>query len=129
MSDGTTDSNSFTLEIAIYASYRKDGNVGSTWRDPAPLMDRAYWKPGGNEHATQAQRKALGSATNSTAAIVRFMSGRWSASTRQPSASALHEPTGFYLAVDCLAPRRKGERSFAMGRPCTCGALAVVAGA
>jgi hypothetical protein len=64
-----------------------------------------------------------------TAAIVRFMSGRWSASTRQPSASALHEPTGFYLAVDCLAPRRKGERSFAMGRPCTCGALAVVAGA
>jgi len=29
-------------------------------------------------------------------------------------ASPLHELTGFYLAVDCLAPRCSGERSFAV---------------
>jgi hypothetical protein len=29
-------------------------------------------------------------------------------------ASPLHELTGFYLAVDCLAPRCNGERSFAV---------------
>ena len=28
-------------------------------------------------------------------------------------ASPLHELTGFYLAVDCLAPKCNGERSFA----------------
>jgi hypothetical protein len=27
-------------------------------------------------------------------------------------ASPLHELTGFYLAVDCLAPRCNGERTF-----------------
>jgi hypothetical protein len=58
-------------------------------------------------------------------------------------ASPLHALTGFYLAVDCLAPRCNGERSFAMaelatfygrdgtvGRYCAgCGAPAPVAGA
>jgi hypothetical protein len=29
-------------------------------------------------------------------------------------ASPLHERTGFYLAVDCLAPRCNGERTFAV---------------
>ena len=29
-------------------------------------------------------------------------------------ASPLHELTGFHLAVDCLAPRCNGERSFAV---------------
>jgi hypothetical protein len=29
-------------------------------------------------------------------------------------ASPLHELTGFCLAVDCLAPRCSGERSFAV---------------
>ena len=29
-------------------------------------------------------------------------------------ASPLHELTGFYLAVDCLAPRCNGERTFAV---------------
>ena len=29
-------------------------------------------------------------------------------------ASPLHELTGFYLAVDCLAPQCSGERSFAV---------------
>ena len=29
-------------------------------------------------------------------------------------ASPLHELTGFYLAVDCLAPRCAGERTFAV---------------
>jgi hypothetical protein len=29
-------------------------------------------------------------------------------------ASPLHELTGFYLAVDCLAPRCSGERTFAV---------------
>jgi hypothetical protein len=29
-------------------------------------------------------------------------------------ASQLHELTGFYPAVDCLAPRCKGERTFAI---------------
>jgi hypothetical protein len=29
-------------------------------------------------------------------------------------ASPLHELTGFYLAVDCLAPRCNGERAFAV---------------
>jgi hypothetical protein len=28
--------------------------------------------------------------------------------------SPLHELTGFYLAVDCLAPRCSGERTFAV---------------
>jgi hypothetical protein len=49
-------------------------------------------------------------------------------------ASPLHELTGFYLAVDCLAPRCNGERTFAAtprwGRCyAACGALATVAGA
>jgi hypothetical protein len=30
-------------------------------------------------------------------------------------ASPLHELTGFYLAVDCLAPRCNGERTFPIG--------------
>jgi hypothetical protein len=43
-------------------------------------------------------------------------------------ASPLHELTGFYLAVDCLAPGCNGERTFAIaelarfyGRNCTVG--------
>ena len=43
-------------------------------------------------------------------------------------ASPLHELTGFYLAVDCLAPGCNGERSFAIaelasfyGQDCTVG--------
>jgi hypothetical protein len=34
-------------------------------------------------------------------------------------ASPLHELTGFYLAVDCLAPRCNGERTFAVAEPAT----------
>jgi hypothetical protein len=34
-------------------------------------------------------------------------------------ASPLHELTGFYLAVDCLAPRCNGERSFAVAELAT----------
>jgi len=53
-------------------------------------------------------------------------------------ASPLHELTGFYLAVDCLAPRCNGERTFAVAELATfygrdyfagCGAPAPVAGA
>jgi hypothetical protein len=45
-------------------------------------------------------------------------------------ASPLHELTGFYLAVDCLTPRCRGERTFAVaelasfyGRDRTVGAV------
>ena len=45
-------------------------------------------------------------------------------------ASQLHELTGFYLAVDCLAPSCNGERNFAVaelasfyGQDCTVGGL------
>src|ERR1700722_19071163 len=34
-------------------------------------------------------------------------------------ASPLHELTGFYLAVDCLAPRCNGERTFAVAELAT----------
>ena len=34
-------------------------------------------------------------------------------------ASPLHELTGFYLAVDCLAPRCDGERTFAVAELAT----------
>jgi hypothetical protein len=34
-------------------------------------------------------------------------------------ASPLHELTGFYLAVDCLAPRCNGERAFAVAELAT----------
>jgi hypothetical protein len=48
------------------------------------------------------------------------------ASARGPRAaiiaSPLHELTGFYLAVDCLAPGWGGERSFAIAElACFCG--------
>src|SRR6201994_2321140 len=45
------------------------------------------------------------------------------ASARGPRAailaSPLHELTGFYLAVDCLAPRCNGERTFAVAELAT----------
>jgi hypothetical protein len=51
-------------------------------------------------------------------------------------ASPLHELTGFYLAVDCLAPRCNGERTFAVaelatfyGRDSTVSGIASHAGA
>jgi hypothetical protein len=35
-------------------------------------------------------------------------------------ASPLHELTGFYLAVDCLAPLCNGERTFALAELASC---------
>jgi hypothetical protein len=54
-------------------------------------------------------------ATDSTAAANASARGQRTAILASP----LHELTGFYLAVDCLAPRCNGERTFAVAELAT----------
>jgi hypothetical protein len=95
--------------------------VASPCRRCAPWLQRAAH---GRRYAASIgadKHRRVASAIDSTASGVRFMFRRWPPPTHQPAdsapavlASPLHELAGFYLAIDCLALRCNGERTFAV---------------